>query len=342
MKKEIKFSVVIPIYNVAEEYLRKCLDSVAAQTYRQMEVLLVVDGATDGSEEVCYEYAGKDSRFVVFERPNSGAGAARNFAVEHACGDYIFFVDSDDYWLDAKLAEKAAGLLADSYADILSFGYVEFYKGEDCPRGPVPGGVSRIQVEGKPAAGALACLLCTARSNFSSSIVTKCVKMSLVRENGIRFLEGVNGEDAHYTAQLLIYAKSYDRLNECSYAVRRHTASTSRTAENSRRVADSMEKVLDDLFTKYNLHRAGYERVLDFLASPYLYALGKLAAAYDREVLQKLSGYAFLLKCSSRRYVKLTGFFAEWFGLERLVAVLRIYLAHSSRSHVKIEKKTEV
>lgn len=185
-------------------------------------------------------------------------------------------------------------------------------------------------------------MLGSARSNFSSSIVTKCVKTKLIRENGIRFLEGINGEDAHYTAQLLIYAKSYDRLNECSYAVRRHTASTSRTVANSRQVANSMEKVFDDLFTKYNLHRAEYEQVLDFLASPYLYALGKLAAAYDREVLKKLTGYAFLLKCSSRRYVKLTGMFAEWFGLERLVAVLRIYLIHSRKSHVKIEKKTEV
>lgn len=342
MRQQIKFSVIIPIYNVAEGYLRKCLESVLRQTYKYIEVLLIIDGATDGSAAVCREYAGKDKRFLVFERPNKGAGAARNFAVENASGDYIFFVDSDDYWLDAQLVEKAAGLLMDSNADILSFGYIEFYKGENCPLAPIAGEVARTEVVGRPPAYALARLLEAARNNFSSSIVTKCVKTSLIRKNGIRFLEGVNGEDAHYTAQLLIYAKSYDRLNECTYAVRRHTASTSRTASNSRQVADSMEKVFDDLFTNYNLHRAGYERVLDFLASPYLYALGKLAAAYDREALKKLSGYAFLLKCSSRRYVKLTGMFADWFGLERLVAVLRIYLLHSRKSHVKIEKKTEV
>ncbi len=340
--EELKFSVIIPIYNVEESYLRKCLNSVLEQTYKSMEVLLIIDGATDGSILVCQEYVSRDNRFRVFQRSNKGAGAARNFAIEQAGGDYIFFVDSDDYWIDPGLVEKVACLLHESHADLLSFGYIEFFKGERLPAVPVPGDLVRTEVVGRPAAYALTSLLKTSRRNFSSSIVTKCVKTSLLRENSICFLEGINGEDAHYTAQLLIHAKSYDRLNECAYAVRRHTSSTSRAAANSRRVADSMEKVFDDLFTHYNLHRAEYERVLDFLASPYLYALGKLAAAYDREILHRLAGYSFVLKCSSRRYVKLTGVFAELFGLDRLVAVLRIYLMHSRKSHVKIDKKTEV
>ncbi len=338
----LKISVIIPIYNVSETYLRKCLDSVWKQTYTNMEALLVIDGATDDSAQVCRDYAGKDSRFHVFERPNKGAGAARNFALDHAGGDYLLFVDSDDYWLDAQLVEKAAGLLIDSHADILSFGYIEFFERDRLPDAPVPGDLSRIQVVDKPAAYALGRLLGASRSNFSSSIVTKCVKTDLVRKNRIRFLEGVNGEDAHFTAQLLIHAVSYDRLNECIYAVRRHTGSTSRAAIHSRRVADSMERVFDDLFTNYNLHRTEYEQVLDFLASPYLYTLGKLAAAYDEEILHRIAGYAFVLRHSSRRYVRLSGIFAEMFGLERLVAVLRIYLTHSKRSHVKIERKMEV
>lgn len=340
----LKFSVVIPIYNVSEIYLRRCLDSVAGQSYPYMEALLVIDGATDGSAQVCREYAAEDGRFLVYERPNMGAGSARNFAIGQACGDYIFFVDSDDYWIDCRLVEKAAVLLNESRADVLSFGYAEFFGEPEPSAVPLQGGISRREVRGRTASVALAHLLKAGRCDFSSSIITKCVRTELLRDSGIQFLEGVNCEDAHFTALLLVHAQSWDRLNERVYAVRRHTVSTSRAAANSRRVADSMAKVFDDLFGRCGLDGVGqeHERVLDFLASPYLYALGKLAASYDQEILDSLARYQFVLRYSSRPYVRMAGAFAGVFGLKRLVSVLRVYLMHSRRSHVKIERVKEV
>lgn len=88
-------SLVIPVYNV-EKYLDKCMESVLAQTYDNFEVILVDDGSTDNSGKMCDEYAKKDSRVIVYHKPNGGLSDARNFGVEHCNADLVSFIDSDD------------------------------------------------------------------------------------------------------------------------------------------------------------------------------------------------------------------------------------------------------
>src|SRR4051812_36101890 len=90
-----RLSVVVPIYNV-EDYLKPCLDSIAAQTFTDLEVVMVNDGATDSSPTIAEAYAARDPRFKLVNRPNGGLSAARNTGVEHATGELLAFVDSDD------------------------------------------------------------------------------------------------------------------------------------------------------------------------------------------------------------------------------------------------------
>lgn len=89
-------SIVVPIYN-KEKYLNKCLDTIINQTYRDLEIILVDDGSTDNSPQICDDYAQKDERVVVIHKPNGGLSTARNAGLSSAHGDYITFVDSDDY-----------------------------------------------------------------------------------------------------------------------------------------------------------------------------------------------------------------------------------------------------
>ena len=89
-------SVILPVYNV-KEYLRRCLDSLINQTYRNIEICLIDDGSSDGSELICEEYAKRDNRVSVFHQRNSGPSIARNKGLELAKGEYLFFMDSDDY-----------------------------------------------------------------------------------------------------------------------------------------------------------------------------------------------------------------------------------------------------
>ncbi len=93
-----KVSIIIPVYN-AETHLEKCVLSVMAQTLREFELLLIDDGSTDETPVLCDQYARQDSRVVVIHQPNSGVSAARNQGIAHAKGDYIGFVDADD-WIE--------------------------------------------------------------------------------------------------------------------------------------------------------------------------------------------------------------------------------------------------
>lgn len=89
-------SVIVPIYNV-EKYLARCLDSIVRQTYQNLEIILVNDGSTDGSFEICQQYAKNDARIRLFTQENQGLSVARNTGLDHMNGEYVVFVDSDDY-----------------------------------------------------------------------------------------------------------------------------------------------------------------------------------------------------------------------------------------------------
>lgn len=96
-------SVVVPVYNVAS-YLEQCLDSVVNQTYKNLEIILVDDGSTDGSGAICDRYAEKDSRIQVIHKENGGLSSARNVGLERITGEWALFVDSDD-WIELNTLE---------------------------------------------------------------------------------------------------------------------------------------------------------------------------------------------------------------------------------------------
>ena len=109
-------SIIIPIYNV-ESYLRKCLDSIMEQSFSYFELLLINDGSTDSSGQICQEYVEKDDRIRYFEKENGGVSSARNFGIKHSRGEYITFIDSDD-WVDSDYLEVLYTTLLEEGADI--------------------------------------------------------------------------------------------------------------------------------------------------------------------------------------------------------------------------------
>lgn len=126
-----KVSIVIPVYNV-EPYLRQCLDSVVTQTYQDLEIILIDDGSPDRCGAICDEYAEKDDRIVVVHEENAGVGAARNKGLELATGDWITFVDPDD-WIDSDYCEKFVQFIAKNQTDMFFFGGVFLEQGEKKP-----------------------------------------------------------------------------------------------------------------------------------------------------------------------------------------------------------------
>ena len=121
-----KISIIIPVYKV-ENYLEKCIDSILCQTYRNLEVILVDDGSPDKCGEICDRYAAKDNRVKVIHKKNAGVARARNDGIDIATGDYISFIDSDD-WIAENAYEVLYNGLKEYNADCSVGGCVNVLK----------------------------------------------------------------------------------------------------------------------------------------------------------------------------------------------------------------------
>ena len=115
----MKFSIIIPVYNV-EPYLEKCLDSVTNQTYKNFEVIIVNDSSPDNSQKIIDKYVKKDKRFKGYIKENGGVSSVRNYGLQKVSGDYILFLDGDDY-IDISLLEELSKKIANQYPDIVRF-----------------------------------------------------------------------------------------------------------------------------------------------------------------------------------------------------------------------------
>ena len=120
----VKISVIIPIYN-DEKYLGQCLDSIITQTFTDIEILCINDGSSDNTAEILEEYGKRDSRIRIFTQTHKGTSSARNVGLNHACGDYIYFADSDDY-IDRNTLETIYSITTEKDLDVLIFKLVSF------------------------------------------------------------------------------------------------------------------------------------------------------------------------------------------------------------------------
>lgn len=205
-------SVVIPVYNVAS-YLPACLDSVLAQSYRDLEILLVDDGSTDGSGRLCDEYAARDSRIRVTHQKNGGAAAAKNTALSLASGEYLSFVDSDDY-LEPGAYAHMVELLEETRADAAQFAfrYVSPGKSEDM-----------VCRQGREVIDGMAYLRRLPYDWTSALLWDKLYRRRLF--DGIRFEEGHKIDDEFFTYQGFLNAQTVALDDRIVYNYRRRASS---------------------------------------------------------------------------------------------------------------------
>lgn len=122
-----KVSIIIPVYNV-EKYLRECLDSVCNQTLTDIEIICINDGSTDDSLGILNEYAQNDKRIIVVDKDNEGVSVARNIGIDKSTGEYLCFLDSDD-WLEKDILEKSYNKISNTNSNIICFGIKEYFDG---------------------------------------------------------------------------------------------------------------------------------------------------------------------------------------------------------------------
>lgn len=183
MGRENRVSVIVPVYNTAP-WLRRCLDSICAQSYRNLEILCVNDGSTDNSAEILAEYAARDARIRVFTQENAGLSAARNTALMHATGEWIAGVDSDDY-VAADVYEKAVACITEG-VDAVFFGVQTV--DEMGAVIPDPMGYFSLPTENMPFSERLALRL-------NVCFWSKLWRRSFIAEHGLCFPDGLVHED---------------------------------------------------------------------------------------------------------------------------------------------------
>ena len=209
-------SIIVPIYNV-EEYLRECLDSIQKQSYLNFECIMVNDGSPDNSSKICEEFVEKDSRFRYFEKENGGVSSARNLGIEHSKGEYITFIDSDD-WVDSDYLEVLYTTLLEEGADITVSTYKQFNIKDNCFYFHIfQRGYDKKTFTGQELIDNLQVL-----SSFDHSYVSSSNKLVKSRQlKTIRFNEKTTlGEDMEFWYKLYLISDKIVYVNKDNYIYR--------------------------------------------------------------------------------------------------------------------------
>ena len=270
----VKVSIGIPVYNVSE-YLRQCLNSVLRQTFTDFEVILVDDGSTDDSFRICQEYAAKDSRFKLFHQENGGVAKARNNCLRYMTGDFIAWVDSDD-WIEDDYFERLIRTQERTGADMVCIGIKtfmnnEFYMGSHQDKyGAFPGHVIPKKIGMSDVFWGIYALI----SVWGNIMDAKLYK-------GVVFSEGIALDDQGNKFKLFLQSKKIVGIPELGYVYRIRSGSITQDG------ITNFEKILDGKVMQitnlekfmYYIENANYE--VDYFHSLYSEWLDKQVQGVD-------------------------------------------------------------
>ena len=284
----MRFSIIIPVYNV-ERYLRECLDSVLSQSFADWEAVCVNDGSTDGSASILEEYASRDPRFKVMAQPNGGLSAARNSGMKASSGEYILFLDSDD-WLETNALERIADVL--NGEDLLCFSGRRYFE-ETKTFNPTDKLTEKTYESGMAYYNENALLH---RDFAFVCVVLRTYKRSFLLENGLRFKEGIFHEDNLFTPKACYYAGKVRQIADCLYSYRVRANSIT-DSNQSKRLVDLMG-IANEL-AAFFVPKTSFEKTTIFRAITHHYQVVFLnASKEERMKLKRLCDWDLYRKVS--------------------------------------------
>ncbi|WP_455537647.1 glycosyltransferase [Terrisporobacter sp.] len=230
-------SIIIPVYN-AEKFIAKCLDSIKNQTYKNLEIILINDGSTDNSGEICEEYCKSDDRFKVIHKKNGGVSSARNLGLSKVSGDYICFIDPDD-WIEADMIEHLYELTQKYNCDMGICGY---YKEENKT---ILNKNSNREILTYSKYDALNKIL--DEEGFKGFLWNKIFSKKIIGKN-TRFVEDIHFcEDLLFVTQCILNSSKivYDNKPYYHYIIHENNVSKSKYSLKKTTSLDAIEKIID-------------------------------------------------------------------------------------------------
>ena len=271
-----KVSVIIPVYNT-EKYLRECLDSVVNQTLKDIEIICVDDGSTDGSLTILEKHREKDPRITVFTQPNSGQSAARNTGMRYARGEYIYFIDSDDL-IELNTLEKAARVASDNDLDIITFEQGTFYETEQLKQ-LLPVRYKHMSEATGIISGVQYMKALRDQGIFAVSVCIALWRRDFLKEHGIIFKEGIIHEDNLFQFQAFMAAERVMRITETLYYRRVRADSTMTSPKSAKNVIGFFTCTMGVL--EYALNNSGDQLKEQQIGQEYNRILGEARRYYN-------------------------------------------------------------
>ncbi|MCM1286178.1 MAG: glycosyltransferase [Acetobacter sp.] len=316
----MKYSVIIPVYN-AEKYLNQCVESVLSQTFSDLEVILVDDGSPDKCPQLCDAWAERDSRVKALHVSNGGASRARNTGLDNASGEYIIFLDSDDYWNDSNALQELSDA---SDADVVIFGCTDI----NMKTGEVTvsrNGYDLDFMKNSTIDEVNSYLL--SNKLLPGGPVVFAVKRNIVEDNKIRFMCDVQAEDYDYVLSVFTCCKSVFAINNPFYSYRRNQEFSVTSGAGIKTIVGSVltiEKWLDKAENDKKL--LGIKKdILNYLAHIYsttIVVIGKMTKENRKKAIEKIKPYKFILKYAYWKQTKLVKLFLDIFGFDISVALI--------------------
>jgi glycosyltransferase involved in cell wall biosynthesis len=264
-------SVVIPVYNV-ERYLRDCVDSVLGQSYSNLDVILVDDGSADGGPQICDRYAELDPRVRVIHQENEGVSAARNRGLEIAQGEYIYFLDSDDYIAEDALEKVQAKAVEDNLDVVLFDGLAvdEFGEFTGDNRWMIRRGTYSGVYDGQVMFSAM-----RGNADYSPVVQRLFIRKQVLQECSLRFYNGIFHEDELFTFLLMMHCRRCGHLPESLFYRRWRSGSIMTSPTTVRNVMgylcifEGMATYYSDNRLEGDVERAVRKHVVSFFWNTY-------------------------------------------------------------------------
>ncbi len=240
MKNNPLVSVIIPVYNV-EKYIEECIDSVLAQTYQNIEIILVDDGSTDSSGQICDNYAENNKHIYVIHQQNGGLSAARNAGLLKADGEYVYFLDSDDY-ISSDAIEKLVSITENDDSDVVFFDAISFFDNSDKE-------IKQNYIRNNrysAAEGTVVFSQLQKNKEFHSAVPLLFLKKGFLKSNNINFCSGIYYEDMIFTFEVLCSARIVSQCKDALY-YRRYRNNSIMTSKKNKKYFESAVEVYRSL-----------------------------------------------------------------------------------------------
>lgn len=330
-------SIIVPVYN-SEEYLPFCIDSVKRQSFTDFEVLLVDDGSTDSSKEICCSIQEQDHRFIyILREKNGGTAAARNTGLRMARGEYVTFLDNDDYWnSDSALQNLFNFSKANNSPDVILYPTLNLWSSSgELTRSSKGTGLPTVSSHTNRYIEHL-----LKRGQYAAAVWAKTVKRKLILENDLFFTEGIRNEDSDWSLRLLYCLSTISWMDSPFYVWRRNSSVSQSVGSISLPIVQDLAFIINKHVDYLKFHSSIKDKERLDLSTAYVAYLFVVLLSYlymkDEDgflVLRKeQKKNCWLLNYNLNPRVRMVSLAVKIFGIDKVGKILAFLMIRERKS----------